>query len=184
MEYVKIKHIMALVVLFGVAAFAAPIHAVPAGDDNRRPELPSPLCDALQAPSTEKVAFHAYAVGVQIYRWDGDSWEFVAPNATLYADANLRGKVADHFGGPTWESNSGSNVVAGSPIACSPDATAIPWLRLEKVSTEGPGIFANVTFVQRVNTRGGKAPTTPGTFVGEEAKVPYTAEYYFYRSQD
>jgi hypothetical protein len=34
-----------------------------------------------------------------------------------------------------------------------------------------------------VNTVGGKAPTDPGSFVGEEARVPYTAEYYFYRAQ-
>jgi hypothetical protein len=65
---------------------------------------------------------------------------------------------------------------------CTPNASAIPWLKLETVSSEGPGIFNGVTFVQRVNTTGGTAPATPGSFVGEEARVPYTAEYYFYRA--
>jgi hypothetical protein len=43
----------------------------------------------------------------------------------------------------------------------------------------GPGIFANTTFIQRVNTVGGKSPSTDGTFVGQVAKVPYTADYFF-----
>jgi hypothetical protein len=53
---------------------------------------------------------------------------------------------------------------------------------LGAVSSEGPGIFHRVTFVQRVNTAGGKAPTVPGGTVGEEARVPYTTEYFFYRA--
>ena len=39
-----------------------------------------------------------------------------------------------------------------------------------------------MTFIQRVNTTGGIAPAAPGTTVGEEARVPYTAEYFFYRA--
>jgi uncharacterized protein (TIGR03118 family) len=38
-----------------------------------------------------------------------------------------------------------------------------------------------VSYVQRVNTAGGLAPSAPGAFVGEERQVPYTAEYFFYR---
>ena len=37
------------------------------------------------------------------------------------------------------------------------------------------------TFIQRVNTTGGKAPSTDGAFVGQVARVPYTADYFFYR---
>ena len=61
------------------------------------------------------------------------------------------------------------------------DTNAIPWVRLRAVSTEGPGIFADTTFIQRVNTTGGKAPSEDGTFVGEVARMPYTADYFFYR---
>jgi hypothetical protein len=43
-----------------------------------------------------------------------------------------------------------------------------------------PGIFSTVNQILRVNTTGGLIPTTPGTTVGQEARVPYTAEYYFY----
>jgi hypothetical protein len=51
-------------------------------------------------------------------------------------------------------------------------------------STEGPGIFANTTYIQRVNTSGGKAPSEAGVFVGQVARVPYTADYYFYRQSN
>jgi len=41
----------------------------------------------------------------------------------------------------------------------------------------------DATFIQRINTVGGNAPAAPGTVVGEEANVPYTAEYLFYRAK-
>ena len=152
-------------------------------EDNRAPDLPSPLCDLIRAPEGTKVAFHAYAIGVQIYRWSGTNWTFVAPAAVLYANAGYDGEVGTHYAGPTWESNSGSKVVGRRLQGCTPDATAIPWLLLEKVTSEGPGIFERITHIQRVNTVGGNAPSSSGAFVGEIKEVPYTAEYYFYRAQ-
>jgi len=83
---------------------------------------------------------------------------------------------------PTWESNNSGKVVASRLEGCTPDPTAIPWLLLQKVSTEGPGIFDRVTYIQRVNTSGGLAPSDPGHFVGEQVEVPYAAQYYFYRA--
>jgi hypothetical protein len=153
-------------------------------DDNRAPDLPSPVCDNIQAPAGHKVAFRVYARGVQIYRWDGDSWEFVAPVADLFADAGYHGKVGTHYAGPTWESNSGGKVIGRRLEGCLPDTTAIPWLLLKAVSTSSPGIFKKVTHIQRVNTVGGLAPTTPGTAVDQVAEVPYTTEYYFYRAEN
>ena len=153
-----------------------------ASEDNRAPELPSPLCDRLQVQGG-RVAFHVYALGVQIYRWNGVSWVFVAPAARLFADADYHGEVGTHYAGPTWESNSGGKVIGSRVESCAPDPTAIAWLLLQRVSSEGPGIFDRVTFIQRVNTAGGLPPSGPGPFVGAEEEVPYTAEYYFYRDQ-
>jgi uncharacterized protein (TIGR03118 family) len=65
---------------------------------------------------------------------------------------------------------------------CTPDSTAIQWLLLHTVSDEGAGVFSGVKFVQRVNTVGGVAPSTAGAFIGEERQIPYTADYFFYRS--
>ena len=53
------------------------------------------------------------------------------------------------------------------PTTVTVDPNAIPWLRLHAVSTEGPGIFADTTFIQRVNTTGGKAPAADGTWLGK-----------------
>jgi hypothetical protein len=154
-----------------------------AGDDTiQSPDLPAE-CSQLNPGQDQVLIFHAYATGVQVYRWNGSAWIFVEPIASLFADSNYRGLVATHYAGPTWESKSGSKVVATKDKGCSPDSNAIDWLLLSKVSTEGPGIFSSVTYVQRLNTNGGKAPSTPGTTVGDKAKVPYTAEYYFYRKQ-
>jgi hypothetical protein len=186
MKIMNIKNIIGLVVLLSVAVLAlAPIPSVQANDDVREPDLPAD-CGTIQVEAGNKVSFRVYAIGVQIYRWNGAAWVFVAPEANLYADANYRGKVGTHYGGPTWESNSGSNVVAArvQNTGCTPDPTAIPWLLLKKVSTDGPGIFSKTTFIQRVNTTGGLIPTTPGSTVGEEKRVPYTAEYYFYRDEN
>ena len=140
-------------------------------------------CGNLQVPAGHKVAFQTYAEGVQIYRWDGTSWVFVAPEALLFADDGGNGVVGIHYAGPTWESNSGSKVVGTVLERCIVDPDAIPWLKLSAVPNDGPGIFHRVTFIQRVNTVGGKAPTEPGEVVGEEARVPYAADYFFYRKQ-
>ena len=137
-------------------------------------------CGNLAPPAGSTLVFHAYARGVQIYRWTGTSWEFVAPEAVLYQDDGENGVLATHFAGPTWKSHSGSTVVGVVTQRCTPDPDAIPWLLL-KATSEGPGIFQGVTFIQRVNTVGGLAPTEPGEVVGEEAEVPYTADYFFYR---
>jgi hypothetical protein len=145
-------------------------------DDNRAPEVPQEIAVGV----TNKVHFHGFGVGVQIYTWNGVSWGAAVPQATLF-DGN--GVVVDHFAGPSWRSNSGSTVVGALPpkSAITVDPDAIPWLLLSAKSTEGPGIFANTTFIQRVNTVGGKAPKEDGTFVGQVARVPYAADYFFYR---
>jgi hypothetical protein len=149
--------------------------ALAAGNDNRAPEVPA----AIAVPAGNKVQFHAYAVGVQIYTWNGTSWGAAVPEATLY---HGKGVVAIHYAGPTWESNSGSKVVGAlPPKSATVDPDSIPWLRLNALTTEGPGVFADTTFIQRVNTAGGKAPLEDGAFVGQVARVPYTADYYFYR---
>lgn len=173
-----VKSITSTVVLLLCAA-AVPLGAL-AGTGSRAPDLPA-VCTRIEVPEGNKVCFHVYAIGVQIYRWDGSAWVFVAQAAVLYANADHDGEVGTHYAGPTWESNSGSKVVGQRIDGCTPDATAIPWLLLKAVTAEGPGIFHRVTYIQRVNTVGGLAPAAPGASVGEEKQVPYTAEYYFYR---
>jgi hypothetical protein len=149
------------------------------GNDNRAPDLGD--CQDLQVPAGHKVAFYAYAEGVQVYRWNGTSWVFLGPEAVLYAGPEDDDVVGTHYAGPTWETNSGSYVVGAVEIRCTPNPDAIPWLRLKAVDSDGPGVLDGVTYIQRVNTVGGLAPSEPGELPGDVARVPYTADYYFYR---
>ena len=175
---------LALLLGGGVNALSAD-----SGTDNRAPDVPDAI---VVDSSTNKVSFHGFGVGFQIYTWNGTSWGSAVPEATLFDDeGNI---VALHFGvfaanggfiGPAWQSNSGSEVVGKlPPAAVIVNTDAIPWLRLEALSTEGPGIFADTTFIQRVNTTGGKAPSVNGTVIGQVARVPYTADYFFYRESN
>lgn len=175
----RAAHAMLLTIALLLLALVAPAGAAP-GNDNRAPNLEA--CPELKVPAGHKVAFHTYAAGVQVYRWNGTSWAFVGPEALLFADADGQGVVGIHYGGPTWESNGGGKVVGSVLERYTADADAIPWLKLA-AAPDGPGIFHRITFIQRVNTVGGKAPTAPGTAKNEEARVPYIAEYFFYRAQ-
>src|SRR2546422_7566089 len=112
--------------------------------DSTPPVLPSPQCDSLQIPAGNTLTFHAYAIGVQIYKWNGTAWVFVAPSAILYADPGYNGQVAIHYAGPTWESISGSKVVGKRLAGCTPDTNSIPWLKLVAGSSQGPGVFGGV----------------------------------------
>jgi hypothetical protein len=181
MHSMRIKGIIATAALLMVAA--ATTASIPTAPIKNGPELPSPLCDRLRVGEGNKLQSQVFANGVQVYKWNGTSWVFVEPVATLFANAGYDGKVGKHYVGPTWESNSGSKVVGARMYGCSPDADSIPWLLLEAVSTAGPGIYSSVTYIQRVNTKGGLAPTAPGSYIGETVQIPYTAEYYFYREQ-
>jgi hypothetical protein len=181
----KIKRIVQALVLVTLVTFA--IKPAFAFDNTNGPELPE-QCSSIRVQEGNKLAFHVYARGVQIYRWNivTAKWDFVAPVASLFAEENYFGEVGIHYVGPTWESKSGSKVegrrVTGT--GCTPDPNSIPWLLLSKFRTEGSGIFSSVTFIQRVNTTGGNAPADPGAYDGEVKEIPYTAEYYFYRAEN
>jgi Protein of unknown function (DUF3455) len=77
------------VTLAALAVLAlASIPVARASEDNRAPDLPSPLCDRLQVQGG-RVALHVYALGVQIYRWNGTSWDFVGPSARVNTAGGL-----------------------------------------------------------------------------------------------
>jgi uncharacterized protein DUF3455 len=171
----RLARVGAALALLGLAL---PALADP-GNDNRAPDLGD--SQKLKVEEGNKVAFYAHAEGVQIWGWDGTSWVFLRPEAILYAGGQ-GGIVGLHYSGPTWESASGSYVVGTVLDRATPNPNAIPWLLLGAVRSDGPGIFDGVTFIHRVNTVGGIAPASPGSFKGDVARVPYTADYFFYRA--
>lgn len=144
--------------------------------------------DAIKAPNPAALAYKGNAVGAQVYACAPNKedkrkfeWTLKAPDATLTDDAGK--PLAKHYAGPTWEAPDGSKVVAALKAKSdAPDAGAIPWLLLEAKSNEGQGTLANIGWVQRVQTVGGKAPATgcDKAHEGAETRVDYRATYYFY----
>jgi hypothetical protein len=162
----------------GVEHAAAAPSLLAASDADHAPELGA--CSKLEVPAGMQLASHVYAKGVQIYRWNGQSWTFVEPVAQLFADADLTALVGTHYRGPKWESLAGDVVSAAVLERCDVAGT-IQWLLLEAHADERGGVFQGVQRIQRLATAGGTSPTDQGSFVGELREVPYTAEYYFYR---
>jgi hypothetical protein len=150
----------------------------------------------------ETVQLRASVVqGYQIYECQtsttdpsGFAWKLQAPFAVLKAD---QGTNVLHATGPSWlYTLDGSEIQAAVgkfttakgnvvPSSATPDATAIPWLRLDVTNHQGnKGLMSNVDHVQRLYTRGGKAPSsgcnqnTANQHVIQP--VSYTAEYVFW----
>jgi hypothetical protein len=133
-----------------------------------------------------------YAVGVQKYKARikagsdpvAYEWVFVAPQADLYDITNA--KVGNHGAGPFWtisplDSIFGQQFVPAR-TAPSPDPESIDWLLLmPKVGTTPTGIFADVDYIQRIATKGGKAPLTPPTSLTQTVDMKYKAVYRFTR---
>jgi hypothetical protein len=144
----------------------------------------SPVPEALRAPADEVLKLKVLGRGVQIYQCQDGAWKFQAPEASLSDDSGR--VVGKHYAGPTWESVDGSTVVAEVKAHDDgPDATAIPWLLLHAKSATGTGVFANVQSIQRLQTKGGKAPSKvcDASSANQIERVPYSANYYFYAAR-
>lgn len=139
----------------------------------------------LQPPAGEELLLQVHAKGDQIYTCKGNaaqfSWTLKAPDAQLFEkDGTPFGK---HFAGPTWEANDGSRVTGKALAnAPSPDPDSVPWLLLKILSHDGSGVLSRATTIQRLNTKGGKAPASgcDAVHVAQEVRVPYSADYLFY----
>jgi Protein of unknown function (DUF3455) len=139
----------------------------------------------LQPPANEQLLLQVHAKGDQVYICQEGvtqfAWTLKAPDAQLFSkEGKALGK---HFAGPSWEATDGSRVT-GKAIANAPsqDPDAIPWLLVNVVSHEGNGVLSRATTIQRLNTKGGKAPATgcDSAHMGQEVRVPYSADYLFY----
>lgn len=152
---------------------------------------PAPRCERevpaqLAVPGGNQLAFALEAEGVQVYACTANGaafgWAFQAPEATL---SEAKRAAGTHYAGPTWEATDGSKVVGAKLEGVTRDPTAIPWLLMRAASHAGSGRMGEVTFVQRVRTTGGNAPSggCDAAHSGAVARVPYRALYCFYRSE-
>ena len=114
------------------------------------------------------------------------AWTLTAPEADLKDCAGV--KIGTHFASaagataPEWMTLDGTYVIAARKAAYTADATAIPWLLLQKTSVSGTGTLSKTLYIQRTNTTAGKAPATgcDATTVAATTKVAYTADYWFF----
>lgn len=138
----------------------------------------------LQPPANERSFLKVHAKGDQVYSCKADggqfAWTLKAPDAQLF-DKNGK-PFGKHFAGPSWQANDGSRVTGkGMANAPSPDADSISWLLVTIIDRSGKGVLARATSVQRINTKGGKAPASgcDAAHSDQEYRAPYSADYVF-----
>jgi hypothetical protein len=138
----------------------------------------------LQPPANEQLVTQVHAKGDQVYTCkDGATafvWTLRMPDAQLFdKDGKVWGK---HGAGPSWEASDGSSVKGKAAANASPDPDSIPWLLVNVVEHGGQGVLSKVTTIQRINTKGGKAPASgcDAGHAGQDLRVPYQADYLFF----
>ena len=159
--------------------------------NNHIPALP----DSLKVPEGNRLVAEGYATGVQIYQVKRNatnpnvfSWVNIAPLAKLFTKPDHRELMALHFAGPTWQivkgHNHGQTVVGKKLFGVTQDASAIQWLLLQAVDSLSSS-NNQITFIQRLFTVGGLAPTTGAdeAHLGQLDSIPYTAKYLFYEKR-
>lgn len=144
--------------------------------------------DNLKVPAGQTLQLKGVTKGVQIYQCKAKTgntnqfeWTLKAPEADLFDDNGK--KIIKHYGGPTWEALDGSKIVGTVKAkADAPKTSAIPWLLLQAKSNEGNGSLSKVTYIQRVETIGGKAPSQVcnQANTNTEVRIDYAADYFFY----
>lgn len=172
-----------------------------AQDGPAPPEVPGNL----EVPAGNSPYLTAHAAGTQTYicltTGSKAEWTFLGPQATLFDGASEQ--VLTHFLSPnpvengalrpTWQHSGDTSAVWAARVDGSTDPNfvapgAIPWLLLRVVGAEagptGGNALTATTFIHRVNTSGGSAPST-GCKVAKDLNtvvfVPYTTDYVFYR---
>ncbi len=161
------------------AAIAAPAWAAIAS--------PAGITPRLAPAATEEPAFMLRAEGARVFECKplADetgryAWTLLHPEADLYDAGRIVGR---QLAGPTWEATGDRSSVSGTLRSREDRGGGVPWALYRGTSAGESGLFAGVTSVQRVNTSGPPAPQAAcdATRVGEEARVAFAADYYFYR---
>lgn len=147
-------------------------------------DLPEPV----RVPAGHKMVMKAVGVGELTYECRakaGDpaafEWVFVGPVAKLMDASNK--EVGKYYAGPTWESMDGSKVT-GKQVAVAPaQPGSIPLQLVKADPATGNGAMTGITYIQRVNTKGGVAPADPcaAASAGTKKQVAYQADYVFFK---
>ncbi|MDB5884966.1 MAG: hypothetical protein JWR74_1137 [Polaromonas sp.] len=145
----------------------------------------------VQVPPGHVVALETTAVGILNYECKANpamggniGWVLASPQADLM---DRTGKVVGKYSGPpaTWTHMDGSSVVGMQvAIAPRPGASNLPFQLSKGTPGAASGAMQNITYIQRVKTKGGleltKACTQ--TDVGDKQTLPYQADYIFWKA--
>jgi hypothetical protein len=165
---------------------------------------PPPVPAGLEVDAPNQAFLVGHAVGTQNYECQPLNplgrvdWVLFTPQATLFDDQAAQ--IITHFNSPnpdeggaivraTWQDSRDTSSIWARGIAfATVDPDAIAWVKLQVVGRRlgptGGNALSGATFVQRVNTKGGLAPTTGCEVlsdVGHKAFMPYSADYFFYK---
>ena len=195
------------------AAFAVALPQPAYADDVTAPPVPANI--KVPAGNEAFLVGHAVGTQnyVCLPSATGVAFTLFTPEATLLSDDGKQ--ITTHFFSPnpfeqntnpavsaagtiraTWQHSRDTSTVWGQvkPGNSSSDTAfvapnAIAWLLVTVVGADngptGGDTLAQTTFIQRLNTSGGVAPSTgcgSSADVGHLAFVPYTADYFFYRA--
>ena len=169
----RLLHVIPVVLALGLSS-TLPALATDATGQSKAPV-------ELRVPDGYNRVLDSVGRGVQIYDCVDSAWKFREPSAAI-VDRLSDKVVAIHYVGPTWQSIRDGSKVVGA-VKARRDAPNpqrdIPWLLLQATSNAGPGLFAHVQYIQRLDTEGGVAPAGACT-AGQSTSVPYTATYAFW----
>jgi hypothetical protein len=193
---------LSLVMCLAALAVAFTVSQPPpaCADRAKPPPVPPNIPTIIQVPPGNKVFREGDAIGTQDYICLPSGWTFFGPQATLFNEHDEQ--IITHFLSPnpfeqapnpfedglprpTWQDSEDTSKVWGATLQSFPVTGAILLLLLQVVGAQdgptGGDELSETTFIQRLNTVGGLAPTTACT-VGAMALVPYTADYFFYKA--
>ena len=182
----SIKHFSVLSAVAAAALLSACGSMMPMATVYSQDSLP----DAVKVPAGNKVALQTLGVG-EITNECRDKanapgmteWVFVGPNAVLNARDGKQ--VGKYYGPPaTWESMDGSKLTATQLAVAPSGAGNLPYQLVKANPAMGNGMMNGTTYIQRVATRGGVAPTAAcgAANMGAKQVVQYQADYIFYRA--
>jgi hypothetical protein len=149
------------------------------------------LPDTIKVPAGNKMVLETVGAGLITYECKDKKdaagqveWVFAGPDAKL---TDSKGKTVGKYYGPpaTWESMDGSKVTA-TQLAVAPNGTGNIPLQLVKANPAmGEGAMSGVTYIQRLNTKGGTAPasTCNEASKGKKETVGYQADYLFWKAE-
>jgi hypothetical protein len=145
------------------------------------PQVPA----ALQPPAGNALHAVLKAHGVQIYECKRSMWQPLEPAASLTGVTMnpVRKVTAVHFRGPAWVSDQDGSMVEGADPVTEPararDAADVPQTLYKATGNRGGGLFGAVTYIQRIDTHGGAAPSA-SCGGNQPVAVPYRAVYRFF----